>query len=89
MDVIETFKGQVDAAKDIHRLLSRARSVPISTLDTAMHVSWFEPDSEDQIKHAQVIQSHVAVPTPENVHVMLVDDRSMTEPDLRLWQQCQ
>ena len=46
VNVVETFEGQVDAAKDIHGLLSVAGRVPITTLDIAMNLVGLKPDSQ-------------------------------------------
>ena len=50
MNVIEALQGEVDATEDVHCLLRRARRVPISAFDVAMHASRLQPDSIVQVK---------------------------------------
>jgi len=40
MNIVKSLQSKVDAAEDIHGLLSGTRCMPISPLDIAMHLAW-------------------------------------------------
>lgn len=84
VDVVESLEGQVDPAEDVHGRLGGASGVPVATLDVPMHLPGLQPDARVQIENRQVVQGHLTVPSPENVHVMLVNHSRMSESNLRL-----
>ena len=87
MNVIKSLQGQVYPSKNIHGLLRCTCGMPVPTFNVSPKHRRLEPDPRIQIKNAQVIQSHLTVPASENVHVVLVDDRSVSKPDFRLNEQ--
>ena len=40
MNIVKSLQSKIDAAEDIHGLLSGTRCMPISPLDIAMHLAW-------------------------------------------------
>jgi len=81
MDVVEALQSQVNAAKDVHGFLRRARCVPVAALDAA-----HEPNVQIQVEDREVIERHRAIPPAENVHVVLIDHGSVPKTNLRLQQ---
>ena len=87
MNVIESLECKIDAAKDIHCILSCAGCVSVAALNVAVHSSGLEPDARVHIKDGQVVQCHLTIPTAEYIHIMLVDYGCMAKPNFGFRQQ--
>lgn len=84
VDVVKSFEGEIDATKDIHGLLCRTCRVPVPALNISLHLPRLEPDSIVQIKNGKVVEGHLTIPAAENIHVVLIYDRSVAKSNLGL-----
>ena len=82
MQVVKPFLGLIYPPKNVHRTFCVRSTVAIAALDRACDSVGLEPDLILQVEHWEVIKCVLAIPTPEYVHQVLVDARSMSESQL-------
>ena len=63
--------------------------MPVAPLDIARDAPWLQPDMRAHVEDRQVVESHLAVPTAEDVHVVVDDHCRVPETNLRLRKQQQ
>lgn len=87
MYVIESLESQVDPTENIHGLLGGARGMPIPTFNVTMSLCGLQPDAQVQVENRKVVQGHLAIPSSENVHVVLIYHCRMPKTNLGLRQE--
>ena len=89
MQIVESFKRQVDSSEDVHGLLRRTGGMPVTSLYTPLQLTGLQPDSSIQIEDGKIIQCHLAVPPTENVHMILIDDSGVPKSNFRFLKKAQ
>ncbi len=86
MDIIKSLLILVNTSENEHGSLGGSGWMPVPTFNLSLDISHEVPYIILEIEGIQIVESHIAVPTSEHVHQILMNNGCMAEAEFRLWQ---